>query len=63
MNKNSFGVGLVVGAITFFVCFSGVPLYGNDLDFVGSLGVAFGHGFSAFVIAAMVDKRKKAKAS
>ena len=61
MNKNSFGIGVVVGVITFFVCFSGFPLYGTPLDFVGSLGVGFGHGFSASVVAAMLNKRKMAK--
>ena len=63
MNKNSFGAGLIVGVITFFVCFSGFPLYGHPLDFVGFLGVGFGHGFSASVVAAMLNKRQKAKAS
>jgi hypothetical protein len=63
MNKNSFGIGVVVGVITFFVCFSGFPLYGTPLDFVGSLGVGFGHGFSASVVAALFHKRQKTKAS
>ena len=61
MNKNSFGIGVVVGVITFFVCFSGFPLFGTPLNFVGSLGVGFGHGFSASVVAAMLNKRKMAK--
>ena len=61
MNKNSFGIGVVVGVITFCVCFSGFPLYGTPLNFVGSLGVGFGHGCSASVVAAMLNKRKMAK--
>jgi hypothetical protein len=63
MNKNSFGIGVIVGVITFIVCVSGFPLYGTPLDFVGSLGVGFGHGFSASVVAAMLNKRQKAKPS
>jgi len=63
MNKNSFGIGVVVGVITFSVLFSGFPLYGHPMDLVGCLGVGFGHGFSASVVAAMLNKRKMAKAS
>ena len=58
--KNSFGLGLIVGVITFSVLFSGLPLYGPPMDFVGCLGVGFGHGFSAFVVSAMLNKRKNA---
>ena len=58
--KNSFGLGVVVGVITFSVLFSGIPLYGSPLDFVGCLGVGFGHGFSAFVVSAMLNQRKNA---
>ena len=31
MNKNSFGIGVVVGVITFFVYLIGSPLYGTLL--------------------------------
>lgn len=58
--KNSFGLGVIVSVITFFVLFSGFPLYGSPLDLVGCLGVGFGHGFSAFVVSAMLNKRKNA---
>ena len=53
MNENSFGVGVIVGVITFSILFSGFPLYGSPIGFVGSVGVGFGHGFSAFVVIAM----------
>ena len=56
--KKSFGIGLIVGVIIFFVLWSGgFPLY-TKMDLIGSLGVGFGHGFSASVVAALLNKRK-----
>ena len=60
MNKNSFGLGVIVGSITFSLLSSGVPLYGHPMDLVGCLGVACGHGFSASVVAALLNKRQLA---
>ena len=59
--KNSIGGGVIVSVIMFSVLFSGFPLYGGQMDFVGCLGVAFGHGFSVsccYCYLAMSNKRK-----
>ena len=54
--KNSFGLGLIVGVIIFFVCLSGFPLFGTKLDLIGSLGVGFGTGFSASVVSYIMSR-------
>ena len=48
--KKSFGIGLIVGVIIFFVLWSGFPLYGTEMDLIGSLGIGFGSGFSASIV-------------
>ena len=59
--KNSIGGGVIVSVIMFSVLFSGFPLYGGQMDFVGCLGVAFGHGFGfSCCFLAMSNKRKNA---
>ena len=61
--KNSICGGVIVSVIMFSVLFSGFPLYGGQMDFVGCLGVAFGHGFSVsccYCYLAMSNKRKNA---
>jgi len=61
--KNSICGGVIVSVIIFSVLFSGFPLYGQQMDFVGCLGVAFGHGFSVsccYCYLAMSNKRKNA---
>ena len=59
--KNSICGGVIVSVIIFSVLFSGFPLYGQQMDFVGYLGVAFGQGFSvSCCYLAMSNKRKNA---
>jgi hypothetical protein len=52
--RNSFGIGLIVGVIM-FMAFSygwfGMP----QMDLVGSLGVGVGSGFSASIVAWMTS--------
>jgi len=57
--RNSFGIGLIVGVIIFFVCLSGF-LFGTKLDLIGSLGVGFGSGFSASVVSYMMSRDEEA---
>ena len=56
--KNSFGIGLIVGVIM-FMAFSygwfGMP----QMDLVGSLGVGVGSGFSASVVSYMMSRDKE----
>jgi len=54
--KNSFGLGVIVGVITFFVLWSGFPLYGTEMDLIGSLGIGFGSGFSASIVSYMMSR-------
>jgi len=61
MSKNSFGVGVIVGVITFCILFSGFPLSGSPMDFVGSVGVGLGYGVSASVVTEMSNKRQRTK--
>ena len=52
--KNSLGIGLIVG-IVMFVAYS-LGVFGPSMDLVGSLGVGFGTGFSASVISYMMSR-------
>ena len=54
--KKSFGIGLIVGVIIFFVLWSGFPLYGTEMDLIGSLGIGFGSGFSASIVSYMMSR-------
>ena len=43
--KNSFGMGLFVGILFFLILYFAQP-FGSELDLIGSIGIAFGCGFS-----------------
>ena len=54
--KKSFGIGLIVGVIIFFVLWTGgFPLY-TEMDLIGSLGSGFGSGFSASIVSYMMSR-------
>ena len=52
--KNSFGIGLIVGVIMFMAFYWGV--FGPSMDLVGSIGIGFGSGFSASVVSYMMSR-------
>ena len=52
--KNSFGIGLIVGIVMFVAFYWGV--FGT-VDLVGSIGIGFGSGFSASVVSYMMMSR------
>ena len=54
--KNSFGIGAVVGVLFFFMHYSGWFGIGNPMDLVGSMGVGFGSGFSASVVSYLMSR-------
>ena len=53
--KNSFGIGLIVGIVMFVAFYWGV--FGPSMDLVGSMGSGFGSGFSASVVSYMMMSR------
>ena len=53
--KNSFGIGLIVGIVMFVAYYWGV--FGPSPDLVGSIGIGFGSGFSASVVSYMMMSR------
>ena len=54
--KNSFGIGLIVGIVMFVAFYWGV--FGT-VDLVGSIGIGFGSGFSASVVSYMMSRDKE----
>ena len=56
--KNSFGIGLIVGIVMFVAFYWGV--FGPSMDLVGSLGVGFGTGFSASIVSYMMSRDEEA---
>ena len=54
--KNSLGVGVMVGVIFFYVHYTGWFGIGPGMDLVGSMGVGFGSGFSASIISYMMSR-------
>ena len=55
--KNSFGIGLIVGIVMFVAFYWGV--FGPSMDLVGSMGIGFGSGFSASVVSYMMSRDKE----
>ena len=55
--KNSFGIGLIVGIVMFVAFYWGV--FGPSMDLVGSMGSGFGSGFSASVVSYMMSRDKE----
>ena len=55
--KNSFGIGLIVGIVMFVAFYWGV--FGPPMDLVGSVGVGIGSGFSASVVSYMMSRDKE----
>jgi hypothetical protein len=53
--KNSIGIGLIVGCIGFLINITGWFGVAPSLDLVGSIGVGFGSGFSASVVSYMMN--------
>ena len=53
MNKNSFGIGVVVGSVMFVAFYWGV--FGPSMNLVGSMGIGVGSGFSASVISYIAE--------
>ena len=58
--KKSFGLGLIVGVIFFYVHYTGWFGIGPGMDLVGSMGVGFGSGFSASVVSYMMSRDEEA---
>ena len=52
--KNSLGIGLIVG-IVMFVAYS-LEVFGPSMDLVGNVGVGVGSGFSASVVSYMMSR-------
>jgi len=55
--KNSFGIGLIVGIVMFVAFYWGV--FGPSMDLVGSIGIGVGSGFSASVVSYMMSRDKE----
>ena len=55
--KNSFGIGLIVGIVMFVAFYWGV--FGPSPDLVGSIGIGVGSGFSASVVSYMMSRDKE----
>ena len=51
--KNSFGIGLVVGSVMFMAFYWGV--FEPSPDLVGSMGIGVGTGFSASIVSYMMS--------
>ena len=51
--RNSFGIGLIVGIVMFMAFYWGV--FGPSSDLVGSIGIGIGSGFSASVVSYMAE--------
>ena len=51
--KNSFGIGLIVGIVMFVAFYWGV--FGPSMDLVGSMGIGVGTGFSASIVSYMMS--------
>ncbi len=51
--KNSFGIGFVVGSVMFMAFYWGV--FGPSPDLVGSMGIGVGTGFSASIVSYMMS--------
>ncbi len=52
--KNSLGIGVVVGSVVFVAFYWGV--FGPSSDLVGSIGIGIGSGFSASVVSYMMSR-------
>ena len=52
--KNSFGIGLVVGSVMFVSFYWGV--FRPSMDLVGSMGIGVGSGFSGLVVSYMMSR-------
>ena len=51
--KNSLGIGVVVGSVVFVAFYWGV--FGPSMDLVGSMGIGVGTGFSASIVSYMMS--------
>jgi len=52
--KNSIGIGFVVGSVMFMAFNWGV--FGPSPELLGSMGIGFGSGFSASVVSYMMSR-------